>query len=64
MDIRPKETAPSLNFLRSKTIEQLTALLRTAIKEQAGQLGAQQFHQSEELELLEQLRRRLGELSC
>jgi hypothetical protein len=63
MDIRPKEIAPSLRLLRNKTIEQLTGLLRTALKEQISQLSSQKYHQHDEVELLQQLERRLNEIS-
>lgn len=45
IDIRPKESAPSLQLLRSKTIDQLSTLLKTALREQVSQLASQQYHQ-------------------
>jgi hypothetical protein len=50
-------------LLRGKTIEQLTGLLRTALKEQISQLSSQKYHQHDEVELLQQLGRRLNEIS-
>lgn len=38
IDVRPKESCPTLNLLRNKTMEELTNLLRTALKEQIKQL--------------------------
>ena len=63
MDVRPKEDCPTLNFLRAKTAEELTSLLREALKVQLRQLNDQNYKTADELELETKLARRLSQIS-
>lgn len=58
--MKPKEQCPSLNYLRSKSLDDLSDLLRIALKEQINQLNSNQYQGDEDLDLLKILQKRLN----
>lgn len=62
IDVRPKESAPTLNNFRSKSIEELTEILKKALRVQIEQLRQVRHRQKGEAELLSDLERQFNKL--
>lgn len=59
LDLRPKETAPTLNYLRELSEEHLGKLLRVALERQISDLRSKSYLQESEEKLVNSLEREL-----